>query len=40
MGERRGAYRLREGDSGIYRRIILEWIVKKWDGEGAWSGSG
>jgi hypothetical protein len=47
MGERRGIYRvlvgnLRErdhvGDPGVDGRIILRWIIRKWDVE-VWTGS-
>ena len=49
MGERRGAYRvfffggkLKErdhfGDPGVHGKIILKWILRKWDVE-VWNGS-
>jgi len=47
MGERRGVYRvwwgnLRErdhlGDPGVGGRLVLRWIVRKWD-LGVWTGS-
>jgi len=47
MGERRGVCRVLVGkpegknhleESGIHGRIILTWIIKKWD-MGAWTGS-
>ena len=35
MGERRGAYKVLvekpEGDPGVDRRIILRWILRKWE---------
>jgi hypothetical protein len=37
MGEKRGAFRiLVRGDPRVDGRIILKWILKKWDG--AWTG--
>jgi len=46
MGEERGVYRvlvgnLREnhlGDPGVDGRIILRWVLRKWD-VGVWTGS-
>jgi len=47
MGERRGVCRVLVGkpegknhleEPGIHGRIILTWIIKKWD-MGAWTGS-
>jgi hypothetical protein len=45
MGEGRGAYRVlvgkperdRWGDPGVDGRIILRWIIRKWD-VGLWTG--
>ena len=45
-GERRGAYRVLVGrteerghleDSGVFGRIIIRWIFRKWD-VGVWTG--
>jgi hypothetical protein len=47
MGDRRGVYRVlvwnpkerdHLGDPGVDGRIILRWILRKWD-VGAWTGS-
>jgi len=39
-GERRGVYRERDhlADPGVDGRIILRWIIRKWD-MGVWTGS-
>jgi hypothetical protein len=46
MGERKGGYRVLVGKPegktalgipGADGRIILRWIFRKWDGEGAWT---